>query len=72
MVSTCILILVGLVAAEIGFQFVSSGSSRGAFPRIAYHVWTVSYLLGARLIVPSLRPGAFGRALGSSSRNASR
>jgi hypothetical protein len=61
--STSILVVVGLLAAEIGFQFVSGGSSIGGSPRFAFQVWILSYLLGARLIVPSLRAGSFLRAM---------
>ena len=62
LVSGCVVVLVGCLAAEIGFEFVSGGE-RGDIPRISWLLWVLSYLLGPRVLVNSLRPGAFEAAV---------
>jgi hypothetical protein len=60
LMSSCIVALIGLATAEVGFLFVSDGA-RGDVPRISWILWILPYLLVPRLIVPSIKPGAFGR-----------
>lgn len=63
LVSGFLVVLIGCLVAEMGFQFVSGGTStRGDIPRISWFVWVLSYLLGPRIFVKSLRPGAFEAA----------
>lgn len=59
--SGLMMVVVGCVAAEIGFEFVSGGGG-GDVPRASWFVWVLSYLIGPRIFVKSLRPGAFEAA----------
>jgi len=61
-VSTCVVALISFVAAKLSYALISSGS-HGDVPFMSWLVWIGAYLVGPRLAIASIRPGAFGDAL---------